>query len=75
MSQETQKEADERWVIVIPTFQFYKSEIDYQKRLQFLPSQIKSPWHRSGLIGIHIEEVKEALREIIVLEQANFSGM
>ena len=63
--QEKRREADERGVIVVPTLQFYKSESHFQHRDQYLPGRLNQPWHTSGLLGIHINEVKQALREII----------
>ena len=72
--QENRNEADDHDVIVTPTVQFFKSETDYEKRMQYLPSQIEKPWHKSGLVGIHVDEVKKALRAVIS-KPASFWGL
>jgi hypothetical protein len=46
---------------VIPTVQFFKTESDHDNFLQYLPSNLETPWHYSGLIGVHVEKIKEAL--------------
>jgi hypothetical protein len=58
---QNQREAESRRVTVIPTIQFFKTENDHDNFLQYLPSKIEIPWHYSGLIGVHVEKIKEAL--------------
>ncbi len=55
------REAETRGVVVIPTIQFFKSENDHDNFIQYLPSNLERPWHSSGLVGVHVEKLKEAL--------------
>jgi hypothetical protein len=50
-----------RRVTVIPTVQFFKTENDHDNFRQYLPPNLEIPWHYSGLIGVHVAKIKEAL--------------